>query len=73
MNEELLHTLKLVLSAILFNEYLGIKIKIGITNIYYSTVLIQIYFVQLIYGFYENDDELNDDKFFTFYLHRNTV
>ena len=64
MNEELLHTLKLVLSAILFNEYLGIKIKIGITNIYYSTVLIQIYFVQLIYGFYDNDDELNDDRYF---------
>ena len=33
VNEELLHTLKLVLSAILFNEYLGIKIKIGIDNI----------------------------------------
>ena len=33
VNEKLLHTLKLVLSAILFNEYLGIKIKIGIDNI----------------------------------------
>ena len=64
VNEELLHTLKLVLSAILFSEYLGIKIKIGINNIYYSMVLIQIYFVQLIYCFYDNDDELNDDKYF---------
>ena len=27
-------------------------------------VLIQIYFVQLIYCFYDNDDELNDDKYF---------
>ena len=58
------NTLKPVPSAVLFNEYLGIKIKVGIDNIYYSTVLIQIYFVQLIYCFYDNDDELNDDKYF---------
>ena len=64
VNEELLHTLKLVLSAILFSEYLGIKINIGINNIYYSMVLIQIYFVQLIYCFYDNDDELNNDQYF---------
>ena len=31
----------------------------------------QIYFVQLIYCFYDNDDELNDDKYFKFYLHCN--
>ena len=58
MNEELLYTLKLVLSAILFKEYLGVKIKIESTTFYYSTVLIQIYFSQLSYCFYENDDEL---------------
>ena len=73
MNEELLHTLKLVLSAILFNEYLWIKIKIESTIFYYSKVLIQIYFGQLIYCFYDNNDELNDDKYFQFYLHQNTV
>ena len=64
MNEELLYTLKLALSAILFKEYLGVKIKIESTTFCYSTVLIQIYFSQLSYCFYENDDELNDDKYF---------
>ena len=34
VNEELLYTLKLVLSAMLSNAYLGIKIKSGIENIY---------------------------------------
>ena len=33
VNEELLHTMKPVLSAILFNKYLGIKIKNGIYDI----------------------------------------
>ena len=32
VNEELLHTLKLVLSAILFDKYLEIRINIGIDN-----------------------------------------
>ena len=36
----------------------------GSVIFYYSTVLIQIYFVQLIYSFYENDGELNDNKYF---------
>ena len=62
MNEELLHTLKLVVSAILFSEDLVIKIKIGTDNILYSTVLIRIYFVQLIYYFYGNDYAVNDDN-----------
>ena len=40
---------------------------------FYSTVLIQIYFVQLIYCFYDNHGELNDDNYFKFYSHQNTV
>ena len=44
-----------------------------IYKFYYSTVLIQIYFVQLIYCFYDNDGELNDDNYFKFYSHQNTV
>ena len=31
---------------------------------YFSTFLIQIYFAQLIFDFHDNDDELNDDKYF---------
>ena len=44
-----------------------------IYKFYYSTVLIQIYFVQLIYCFYDNHGELNDDNYFKFYSHQNTV
>ena len=61
VNEELLHTLK---PAILFSEYLGIKIKYGIDNILLFYGFDSIYFAQLIYCFYDNDDELNDDKYF---------
>ena len=64
MNEELLHTLKLVLSAILFSEYLGIKIKIGIDNILLSYGLDSDIFCSIDLLFYDNDDELNDDKSF---------
>ena len=39
----------------------------------YSMALMQIYFVRMLYCSYDNDDELNDDNFFKFYLHRNTV
>ena len=39
------------------------------SKIFYSTGLTLIYFGQLIYCFYDNDDELNDDKYFKFYLH----
>ena len=57
-NEELLYTVKL-LSAILFNAYLGKKIKFGIENI------LTLYgFVQLIYCFYNNNDERNNDNYF---------
>ena len=73
MNEELLHTLKLVFYAILFNEYLGIKIRIVINNILLFCGFDSDIFGQLIYCFYDNDDELNADKYFKFYLHRNTV
>ena len=58
MNEELLYTSKL-LSTILFNAYLGEKIKFGIENI-----LILYGFAQSIYCFYDNDDERNNNNYF---------
>ena len=64
MNEELLHTLKLVLFAILFSEYLGRKIKIGIDNILLFYGLDSDIFFSIDLLFYDNDDELNDDKYF---------
>ena len=55
--------LKLVLSAILFNAHSRIK-SLESRIFWHSTVLIHIYFVQLIYSFYDNDDEPDDDKYF---------
>ena len=57
------NSLKLIVSAILFNAHLGIKIKFGIENIFIFYGFDSDTFVQLIHCFFD-DDEPNDNKYF---------
>ena len=76
VNEELLHTLKRVLSAILFNEYLGIRITIGIDFI--DFIILRFYIIRyILFNWFivsvTTMMNLTMVSIFKFYLHRNTV